>query len=118
MQTKIFDSEYKLLELLWPREPVSAKTLSLVAAQEIGWNKNTTYTILKKLVEKGYVRRDEPGFLCTSLVSRDEVRRTEAKGLIDRLFSGSRKLLFSALLEDEALAPEEIDQLRQMIDGR
>lgn len=118
MQTKIFDSEYKLLELLWAREPVNAKALSLVAAQEIGWNKNTTYTILKKLVEKGYIRREEPGFLCTSLVSRDEVRKAETRGLVDRLFGGSRRLLFSALLEDEALSQEELDQLRRMIDER
>jgi len=118
MEKKLFDSELKIMQLIWQNEPVSAKKVSLLADDAFGWNKNTTYTILKKLVEKGYVRRDEPGFLCTSLVSRDEVRRTEAKGLIDRLFGGSRKLLFSALLEDETLTPEEIDQLRQMIDGR
>ncbi len=118
MESKIYDSEYKLLELLWAREPVSAKALSLVAAEEIGWNKNTTYTIIKKLVEKGCVRREEPGFLCTSLVSRDEVRKAETRSLIDRLFGGSKKLLFSALLEDEALTEEDMAQLRRMIDER
>lgn len=118
MQTKIYDSEYRLLELLWAREPISAKNLSLAAAQEIDWNKNTTYTILKKLVEKGHVRRDEPGFLCTSLISKDAVRKAEARSLVNRFFGGSRKLLFSALLEDEKLTEEELTQLRQMIDAR
>ena len=118
MQDKIYDSEYKLLELLWAREPISAKALSLAATQEIGWNKNTTYTILKKLVEKGCVRREEPGFLCTSLLSRDDVRKAETRSLVDRLFGGSKKLLFSALLEDETLSEEDMAQLRRMIDER
>ena len=100
---KVFDSEIKLMEIIWEHEPISAKEVSLLADKEIGWNKNTTYTVIKKLIDKGYVKREEPGFICTSLISKDEVQKSESKGLVDKLFAGSKKALFSALLEDEEL---------------
>lgn len=119
MDMKLFDSELKLMELLWESaEPLTAKDVSLIAADRIGWNKNTTYTILKKLVDKGALRREEPGFHCIPLVTQEEVRRTETRSLIDRLFGGSRRALLSALLEDEAVTQSEIDELRQLIDGK
>ena len=115
---KLFDSEIKLMEILWEQGPTPAKQVSLIAAQAIGWNKNTTYTILKKLEAKGYIRRSEPGFLCTALVSRDAVQRAETQSLVDKLFGGSRQALFSALLADEQLSQEDIRQLREMIEKR
>ena len=115
---KVFDSEIKLMEIIWEHEPISAKEVSLLADKEIGWNKNTTYTVIKKLIDKGYVKREEPGFICTSLISKDEVQKSEAKGLVDKLFAGSKKALFSALLEDEELTDDEISELRDLIDIR
>ena len=115
---KVFDSEIKLMEIIWRDEPVSAKAVSLAAEKEIGWNKNTTYTVLKKLIDKGYIRRDEPGFVCSSLITRGEIQRSEARGLLDRFFSGSRKALFSALLEDEELSEAELAELRDLIERR
>ncbi len=115
---KLFESEMKIMELIWQNEPVSAKKLSLLAQDAIGWNKNTTYTVIKKVIEKGYAKREEPDFICTSLISREAVTRSETKSLIDRLFGGSRKALFSALLEDEALTDEDVAALREMIEKR
>lgn len=118
MPITLFDSELKLMELLWETEPVSAKELSLAAAEKIGWNKNTTYTVIKKLEAKGYLQRTEPGYICTSLISKSQAQHSEAENLISRLFGGSKKALFSALLEDKTLTREELDELRRMIDGR
>ncbi len=118
MENKLFDSEIKVMELIWDNEPVSAKQISILAAEQIGWNKNTTYTILNKLEKKGVIRRTEPGFVCTSLISRVDVRKEEARSLADRLFGGSRKALFSALLEDETLSKEDLAELRKMIEKR
>lgn len=115
---KIFDSELRLMDLLWEREPISAKELSLIAASTLEWNKNTTYTVLKKLEAKGFIKRTEPNFICTSLVSRAEVQKSEARTLAERLFGGSKKALFSALLEDESLTADELAELRQMIEKR
>lgn len=118
MREKLFDSEAKVMEIIWDKGSVSAKEISLIAAQSIGWNKNTTYTVIKKLEAKGFIRRDDPGFVCTPLVSRDEMQKVEAKSLLNRVFGGSRKALFSALLEDEQLSENEIDELRKLIDKR
>ena len=118
MQEKLFDSEAKVMEILWERGPLSAKEISLVAAESIGWNKNTTYTIIKKLEAKGFIRRDEPGFMCTPLVSQEEMQKKEASTLLNKVFGGSRKALFSALLEDEKLSDKEIQELTDLIDRR
>ena len=118
MTAKIFDSEIKLMEIIWENEEESAKNISLIAKERIGWNKNTTYTILKKLEAKGYISREDPGFVCRSLVSAKEIQQSETKGLIDKLYKGSRTALFSSLLSDESVSDEEIEELRRMIDGR
>lgn len=118
MKEKLFDSEAKLMEIIWEQGPLSAKEISLIAADTIGWNKNTTYTVLKKLEAKGFIRRDDPGFICTALVSREEIRKSEALTLLNKMFGGSRKALFSALLEDEKLSDSEIEELKDMIDRR
>lgn len=118
MQTKLFDSELKLMGIVWEKEPVSAKELSIFAAESIGWNKNTTYTIIKKLIEKGIIHRSEPGFICTSLIKKDDVRKAETEGLIEKLYNGSKKALFSALIEDKTLSETELDELRKMLEKR
>ena len=118
MALHLFDSELRLMELLWVQAPVSARALSLAAADSLGWNKNTTYTVIKKLEAKGFLRRDDPGFLCTPLISREEIQKKEASSLMDRLFGGSRKALFSALLEDETLSEEELSELKELIEKR
>lgn len=118
MKEKLFDSEVKIMEILWERGPLSAKEISLIAADSIGWNKNTTYTVIKKLEAKGFIRRDEPGFICTPLISREEIRKNEAVSILNKFFGGSRKALFSALLEDEKLSDQELEELRDLIDKR
>ena len=115
---KLFDSELKVMNLIWVHEPISAKELSVLADKEFGWNKNTTYTVIKKIEAKGYIKRTDPGFICVSLISKKDVCESETQGLIEKLFGGSRKALFSALLEDEKLTQNEIDELRKLIDKR
>ena len=110
MQEKLFESEAKVMEIIWAKSPISAKEISLIAAETIGWNKNTTYTVIKKLEAKGFIRREDPGFICTPLISQNQMQK--------KVFGGSRKALFSALLEDEPLSDEEIDELRKLIDNR
>ena len=118
MQEKLFDSEAKIMEIIWERGPISAKEISLIATDSIGWNKNTTYTVIKKLEAKGFIRRDEPGFICTPLVSQSQMQKKEAESLLKKVFGGSRKALFSALLEDEKLSDSEIEELRKLIDKK
>ncbi len=118
MKEKLFDSEAKIMAIIWEKGPLSAKEISLIATDSIGWNKNTTYTVIKKLEAKGFIRRDDPGFLCTALVSQAEIQKVEAESLLNRVFGGSHKALFSALLEDEKLSENEIKELRKLIENR
>ena len=118
MQEKLYESEAKVMEIIWAKAPVSAKDISLIAAETIGWNKNTTYTVVKKLEAKGFIKRQEPGFICTPLISQNQMQKVEAVSLVKKVFGGSRKALFSALLEDEPLSDEEINELRKLIDNR
>lgn len=118
MENKLYDSELKLMELVWEREPVSARELARLAAEAVGWNKNTTYTVITKLVEKGALTREEPGFVCRSALRREDAVLSETRTLISRFFGGSRKALFSALLEDETLTEAELDELRALVENK
>ena len=78
MDTKLFDSERKVMEVLWEADaPLTAKEVAQKLGETVGWNKNTTYTVIKKCMEKGAIQRSEPGFLCTPLVTREEVAKSE-----------------------------------------
>ena len=114
---KLFDSELKVMEPLWEDGPQSAGELAKRLAASCGWNRNTTYTVIKKLVDKGAVARSDPGFLCTPLVSREEVQRLETESLISRLFGGSKTRFLSAFLSEKDLTPAEADQLRKLIEN-
>ena len=114
---KLFDSELKVMEPMWEDGPQSAGELAKRLAASCGWNRNTTYTVIRKLVDKGAVARSDPGFLCTPLVSREEVRRQETDSLISRLFGGSRTQFLSAFLSEKDLTPAEADQLRELIEN-
>lgn len=113
---RLFDSELKVMEPLWEDGPQTAGALAKRLAESCGWNRNTTYTVIKKLIDKGAIARSDPGFLCTALVSREEVQRRETDGLISRLFGGSRAQFLSAFLSEKDLTPAEAQQLRELIE--
>ena len=113
---KLFDSELKVMQVLWDRGDTTAKEISNILADAVGWNMNTTYTVIKKCVAKGAIRRQEPNFLCHALITREEVRSAEAGALVEKLFDGSPELLFASLLGGRALTKEQIDRLRGWID--
>ena len=94
MEEKLFDSEAKVMQILWDKGAISAKEVSLIAADTIGWNKNTTYTIIKKLEAKGFIRRDDPGFICTPLVSKTQMQKTEAASLVKRCLTAPGRHCF------------------------
>ena len=116
MAVKLFDSELKVMEVLWKEGDRTAKQISESLKEEIGWNVNTTYTVIKKCVTKGAIRRSEPNFLCHALIGKAEVQAAETEELIDRLFDGSPDLLFASLLGGRKLSPEQIWHLRQMVE--
>jgi len=114
---KLFDSEWKVMDALWRRgEDTPARELARDLAETAGWNKNTSYTVIKKCVEKGAIERREPNFLCRALVSREDARGEEAAELVEKLFEGSASLLFASLLGGEKVPPEELEKLKALVE--
>ena len=102
--TKLFDSEIKIMEVLWREGDVTAKYIAEVLAREVGWNKNTTYTLIKRCIGKGAIERIEPNFICHPLIPREAVQNAETDALINRLYGGSADMLFAALLGRKGLS--------------
>lgn len=113
---KLFDSELKVMDVLWKHGDLTAKEISNILKDETGWNMNTTYTVIKKCIKKGAIERSEPNFHCHALVPKEAVQDTETEDLIGRLFDGSAEKLFASLLGRRKLTTEEIAHLKQMVD--
>ncbi len=116
MEEKLFDSEKKVMEVIWKKGTISAKDISLILNQEIGWNKNTTYTVIKKCIKKEFIERIEPGFLCQAKITKQQVIENDTQEFINRVFEGSVPLMFSSLIKKEKLSEDEIKHLKQLID--
>jgi len=114
---KLFDSELKIMDIIWREGKTTARHISLIAATEIGWNKNTTYTVIKKLIDKNAVCREEPGFVCFALINRSDVQKDETERLINKLWDGSKKAFFAAFIDDQ-LAEDELAELRALIEKK
>ncbi len=116
MSVKLFESELKVMELLWKEGDLPAKEIAARLKEQVNWSKTTTYTVLKKCVEKQAVSRTDPGFLCRPLISRKEVQKAATEDLIERMYGGSRDLLIASLLGKQEMKPEEIARLKQMVE--
>ncbi|MDR3289332.1 MAG: BlaI/MecI/CopY family transcriptional regulator [Peptococcaceae bacterium] len=115
MTIKLFDSELKVMDALWSEGDLTAKRLAEILGQRVGWNKNTTYTVIKKCVDKGAIERLEPNFVCHALISRGQARDYEVNELIDKLFDGSADLLFASLLDRQQLPADIAQKLKNII---
>lgn len=116
METKLFDSELKVLEILWDAGELPAKEMAARAAEQVGWSKTTTYTMLKKCADKGLIERRDPGFVCKPLISREEACASETRDLINRMYGGSADRLVASLVSDKVLTEEEISNLRRLVE--
>lgn len=113
---KLFDSELKVMDVLWREGDLPAKAIAKTLTEEIGWNVNTTYTLIKRCIAKEAIERSEPGFMCRALVSKEQVQQEETQELIDKVFEGSADKLFASLLGGRRISREQLEQLRSMID--
>ena len=115
MDVKLFDSELKVMDVLWKRGDTPAKEIAKVLTAELGWNVNTTYTLIKRCISKGAIQRSEPGFLCHALIPKSAVQEAETDELINKVYDGSADKLFAALLCRKQLSPQQIEKLRQIV---
>lgn len=112
---KLFDSELKVMDILWKEGEVQAKQVAEALTKELGWNKNTTYTLIKRYIKKGAIERSEPHFMCRALIPKEDVQEAETDELINKIYDGSVDQLFAALLGRKKLSPKQIERLKQIV---
>lgn len=111
---KIHESEYRFCLILWEHEPATAVELVKLCQIQLGWKRTTTYTVIKRLCERG-VLKNENGMI-TALVSKDEVQAYEIEELVEKKFSGSLPAFFAAFTKRQTMSESELDDVQRMID--
>ncbi|MEG2074152.1 MAG: BlaI/MecI/CopY family transcriptional regulator [Angelakisella sp.] len=112
---KISDAELPIMKYIWKHAPITAAQLVAYAAEEFEWNKNTTYTVIKRLCDRGALLRSEPNFVITPLVTCGEVQRAETDELIDKVYEGSLKMFLLSFFQREDLSQAELSELKELI---
>ena len=115
MAVKLFDSELKVMEVLWKEGDIPAKQIAKQPTGRLGWNVNTTYTLIKRCIKKGAIERSESGFMCRALIPKESVQEAETNELINKVYDGSADKLFAALLGRKKLSAEQIEKLKQIV---
>lgn len=111
---KVHESEYRFCLILWEHEPVKSKELVRLCQEELGWKSTTTYTVIKRLSERGVLKNENT--IVTSLVSKDEVQAAEISEFVEKKFEGSLPAFVAAFTRHQRLSEEEIDAVQAMID--
>lgn len=112
---KIFESEYRFCLLLWEKEPIKSSELVAFCKEKLGWKPTTTYTVIKRLSERGVVKNENT--VVTSLVSKDEIQAEEIDELVEKKFEGSLPAFVAAFAKHRTLSAKDIDEMQKMIDS-
>lgn len=111
---KLFDAEYRLMDLVWEGEPINSTALSKLCLESFGWKKSTTFNLIRKLAQRGFLQNENA--LVTAPVKRDTVRRYESETVVERAFDGSLPAFVAAFLKGRKLSGAETEALRRMIE--
>lgn len=111
---KIFESEYRFCLILWEQGPISAAALAKICAEQLGWKRTTTYTVIKRLGERGILRNDNG--TVTPLVTKEQAQASEIDELVEKKFEGSVPSFLAAFAQRQKLTDGDLDELQQMID--
>jgi len=115
MNVKLFDSELKIMNVLWKEGALPAKRIAELLSVDTGWNINTTYTLIKRCIKKGAIERKEPNFMCYPLIPKEEIQAAETEELINKIYDGSADKLFAALLGSKKVSADQIEKLKQLV---
>ncbi len=111
---KIFESEYRFCLILWEHEPVRSSELVEICRQRLGWKPTTTYTVIKRLSQRGILKNENS--VVSALVTKDQVQAAEIDELVEKKFEGSLPAFVAAFTKHRSVTEEEIDQVQRMID--
>ena len=111
---KIFDAEYKFLNIIWEIEPVNSTQLTKICFNKLGWKKSTTYTVINKLCERKILQNENA--VVTALINREQVQKYESETLLEKSFDGSLPVFLATFLKDKKISYQEADELKKMIE--
>lgn len=115
MEYRLGEIETRFANLIWEHEPLGSAELVKLAEAELSWKKSTTYTVLRRLIEKGIFQNE--GGTVTSLLSREEFAAAQSEQFVDETFSGSLPLFLAAFARRKKLSDAEIDEIQRFIDA-
>lgn len=111
---KVFESEYRFCLILWEHEPIGSGDLVKLCREQLGWKRSTTYTVIKRLSERGVLKNENS--VVTSLVSKDEIQAAEIDELVEKKFEGSLPAFIAAFTKHQKISEKELDEVQKMID--
>ena len=111
---KVFESEYRFCLILWEHEPIKSSELVNLCKEQLGWKPTTTYTVIKRLSERGVLKNENT--IVSSLVSKDEVQASEINEMVEKTFEGSLPAFIAAFTKHQKISEKEIDEVQKMID--
>lgn len=112
---KIFESEYRFCLLLWDNEPVNSTKLAALCREQLGWSKATTYTVIRRLAERGVLKNENA--TVSAIVSKEEAQNSRLDELVEETFQGSLPAFIAAFSRGKKLGKAEVDQLKALIDS-
>lgn len=112
---KIFESEYRFCLLLWENEPVNSTKLVALCKENLGWSKATTYTVIRRLSERGVIKNENT--IVSSLISKEEAQSSRLEEMLEETFEGSMPAFIAAFCKSKKLSKSEVDQLQALIDS-
>ena len=112
---KIFDSEYRFCLILWEYEPINSTRLATLCKEKLGWSKATTYTVIRRLAERGVLKNENA--MVTSLITKEQVQSSELEQFVEKTFEGSFPAFLAVFANSKKLSNEEVSQLQKMIDN-
>ena len=115
---RLHEGELNVMELLWSNKELAAKDISKIIKEYIGWEKNTTYTVIKRLIDKGAIERNDPGFICKAKIDKRTVQKIETEALLSKLFNSSLNTFFVDYLRYYKMDSAEIFELESIIDDQ
>lgn len=111
---KIFESEYRFCLILWEHEPIKSSELVKLCKEQLGWKPTTTYTVIKRLSERGVVKNENT--VVSTLVTKEQAQAAEIDEMVEKTFEGSLPAFVAAFTKHQKFSQEEIDAVQQMID--
>jgi BlaI family penicillinase repressor len=111
---KLYDAEYKFTSLIWDYEPINSTELVRLCADKLGWKKSTTYTVLKKLCDRGILQNQDA--VVTALVKREDVQKYESNAVIEKSFDGSLPKFLTSFLGERKITEQEAEELKHIIE--